>query len=127
MIHLDWVERRVQAGVREWSVEDLRRRCAARRHGECFDAKAPDETFMAPALFVRLDVALIPSDTKGGLGYLDDKEVEIRLRRKSLDDHVHDLHWARGSDPHCCFRVGQARFRSSRSEERRVGKECRSR
>src|SRR5215831_16007940 len=58
MIHLDGIERRVQAVIREWSAEDYR--CGRRtlRERKCLHAKTADEALMTVPILVRHNVAL---------------------------------------------------------------------
>src|SRR5262245_19154741 len=60
VVHLDWIERRVQTGIRKRTVEHHRRRRAALREGERLDAEPADELLMPPPVLIGLNVALVP-------------------------------------------------------------------
>src|SRR5262245_65525883 len=82
MIHLDWVSRRIQTCVGEWSVENNRCRSTPGRHNKGLYAETADKSAMAIAMPVGFDIALVPGHSKRRLWNLDDEKVEVGLGRQ---------------------------------------------
>jgi len=75
--------RRIGVRIREWRpVVDDRSRNDPGRYDECLNAEAADEVPVALSFVIGLDVALIPRQTKGSVRDLNDKEIELRIRRQ---------------------------------------------
>src|SRR5579872_6219100 len=110
MVHLNGIERRIQTGIREWSIEDNRRRLAALRERKRLHAENADDAQMTVSIFVRRDIALIPGDAKRSLRNLEDKEIVIGVRSEPPHRHFHRLHASVLKDSNRAACIRQARF-----------------
>ena len=72
------------------------------RYYECLDAEAPHEKLVTFSLIIGLDIALIPSQAKRGIGNLDHKEIKLGIRWKPLYVDGHHLNRPQRHDSHVC-------------------------
>src|SRR5947209_5848760 len=87
----------------------------------CYGVVAIMRNGNGPTLLVRSDMDALPVQEQTGLAYAS----TVRAKSPSGDD-VPVMH-ACGHDIHMTTLLGTAKMLAQRSEERRVGKECRSR
>ena len=69
----------LEEGVR--GVDDGCRR-ATRRDDKRLDAEAADERSVALTVGIGLDISLVPGQAERRVRNLDDKEIEVRIRRQ---------------------------------------------
>jgi hypothetical protein len=103
MVHVNWIERRVDCVWEDSVGEHNRRGRAALRNGKRLYAKPSGELLVSAALFARFQVALVPGNTERILGHLNHEEIEVSVRRKTLHIDVQDFGAAGGPDRHCSF------------------------
>src|SRR5207237_5438067 len=73
VVHLNRIEGRVDAGVRERSAEHNGRRRGAGSVGKGFDAENSDELLAAFAVLVGLDIVRMPGKAKLRVGHLQNQ------------------------------------------------------
>src|SRR5262245_12234986 len=78
------------------------------RYYVCLDAEAPHEKLVTFSLIIGLNVALIPSQAKRGIGNLDHKEIKLGIRWKPLYVDGHVLNRPSRDDSHVCVGVRDA-------------------
>src|SRR5215475_1122312 len=83
---------------RLFDMDRLGDKCLSRCDNKCFHTKAAGKVTYSPALVISLDVALVPGQPKGGIGYLDKKEVIVGLGPQAEDFHMEIFHWTDVSD-----------------------------
>ena len=105
MVKLDRIKRGIERSVRKRSVEHDWSRSRTLRHDKGFYAETTDEPFMADAVFVGLDIALVPGKAKRRLRYLDDEEIKVSVGREPPYFDVHDFDWTDGFDFYTALRV----------------------
>src|SRR5215471_12200917 len=108
MIHLDRVERWVQCGIREWTVEDDRCGCWTRSDTERLDIEASPEVLDSISSMVALEIALIPRHSKWCSGHLDHEDIKIGIRwqPRCKDSHVFGIALAIRFDRYLSMDVG---------------------
>ena len=80
-------------------------------HDKGLYTKAADKVPNACSVAVGRDVALVPGHAKGGIGKLDDEEIESRIWRQSAYLHVHRFDGAERVNRNPPGRVGNAACR----------------
>src|SRR5437016_2416765 len=97
MVHLYWGRWWIAAGV---GREDHRGGCRARSDSECLNTENAYEVAHTKAASIRLDIALIPRQSEGCPGHLNDEKVEASSCRQARYFDVKILSTATGCDCH---------------------------
>ena len=124
MIDLDRVSRRILGGI--WNpfriVERIgRSRSDARSHDKGFDVESADEFPVAKAIFIGLNVALVPGQAKRRpIRHLDDKQVKVGVGWQSPHFDFHDFNRADRFNFNLAVRIRRnagKRFQPARADE----------